>query len=249
MGERVAETSAVNIEAVTDQAAKGISGNPNPTEAEKGTAAGTADRGRTDRGRTDEAEKKSTSLSMVDADEEAKREERNAKRRARYAEQKANGGGTVKPRKVNKNTAKKELDSFTNKQLIALLVSVSAIAASRPNNGHWMLTDAEAETIVTPLCNIMNKYEAFNKVSENGNEIALAVACISVFAPRVMISVAQAKAAKPKENLPIEGVKKHDKVGEKKASDLSVDRRNDKGTSTNHPKPIDDLPTWLVSGY
>lgn len=139
-----------------------------------------------------EAEKVVSQLVTVN-DEDKKREERNAKRRERYAKQKEANGGQVKPRKVNKNTKSDKLDTT---QINALLITLSAIVASRPNMEHWLLTEKEVESITTPLCKMLEESEALAKVTENSNQIALVIACATVFMPRVVLTATKIKKQK-----------------------------------------------------
>lgn len=174
--------------------------------------------------------------------EDEKRAERNAKRRERYAQQK---DGNVKPRKVRKAKAQ----TIDTGEIDKLIVGVSSVVASRPNMEHWQLTEVEAHTITQPLANILQKYGMFDKVTENSNEIALAVACVSVFAPRVMVSIAQAKAKKPKQNVRVENeVKKNEQRTPKTETKKSSGNR-DKGTSSGSDSVGEYIPPYYLSGY
>ena len=172
---------------------------------------------------------------------EQKREERNRRRRERYAEQK---GTTPKPRKVRKTKTANTIDKT---EIDKMLCNLSTIVASRPNMAHWQLSEQEVHTITQPLGNILQKYGLFDKVTENSNEIALAVACVSVFAPRIMVSVAVAKAnAKPKENVRVEKPKTQtggDKNGKSKTerkTEIPTGNRTDNGVN---------VPPYYLSGY
>lgn len=128
---------------------------------------------------------------------EQKRLERNRKRRERYEREKLESGQTVKPRKVNK-TKKAETPATTmsKEQLNNLLVSTSAVIATRPNCSHWLLTEKEADSITTPLLAIIAESEKLEIITKNSNQIALVIACITIFAPRLFITVQQNKATK-----------------------------------------------------
>lgn len=204
----------------------------------------TGDTGRTgrngDAGRTGTAEVKSevvSGLASVD-DEEAKRQERNAKRRARYAAQKEANGGTVKPRKVN--TKKAQSDVIDTTQINALIATVSAIVASRPDCEHWLLTEKEIDSITQPLAKMLAESEALSKINENSNQIALVIACVSVFAPRLFVTVNKMKEKKEREKVvrkPIEKTKGSiDKSG----------RGNDKRPSTDANVNMDREPFYGV---
>ena len=130
------------------------------------------------------------SVEPVISEEEKKKAERNAKRRARYAEQKA------KPRKVNKQ--KQEPQLVSAEQINGLIISVSGIIASRPNCEQWLLTESEVEAITKPLLAIIADSEKVEMIANNSNQIALAIACISAFAPRLLVTVQKMKAEKEK---------------------------------------------------
>jgi hypothetical protein len=135
--------------------------------------------------------------------EEEKRQERNRKRRERYQREKAESGQTVKPRKVNKTKASEpSVSSMTKEQMNALLVSTSAVIASRPNCSHWLITEKEADTITTPLLKMIAESEKLEFVTKNSNQIALVIACITIFAPRIFITMQQNKALPKKEKKP-----------------------------------------------
>lgn len=124
-------------------------------------------------------------------DTEKKRLLRNAKRRQRYQNEKT---GQAKPRKVNK---KKSVEPpINNDSLKLMIVTVSGLVASRPGMEHWMLSDKEIDSIVTPLGNILKDYNAFSTLGEHSNEIALAMACITVFAPRLFVTASKMKERK-----------------------------------------------------
>lgn len=121
---------------------------------------------------------------LADANEQ-KRILRNAKRRERYAKQKAEGT-TPKPKKVNKKTKTEEIDRT---QINAVISGLSSAIASRPNCGHWQMTNEEIDTITKPLCNMLKESEIFEKTLEHSNEIALVTACATVFLPRIFTTV------------------------------------------------------------
>lgn len=163
------------------------------------------------------------------SEEERKREERNAKRRERYAKQKAETGQTVKPRKVNQNKKQTE-PTFDREQINNLVVSLSAIIASRPNCEQWLLDESEVDAITKPLCNIIAESEKLEVIAQNSNQIALGVACISVFAPRVLVTVQKAKAEKEKKN----NVRK---VEQTKADIERLNRQRNGGNAVDDKKP------------
>lgn len=181
--------------------------------------------------------------------DEQKREERNRRRRERYAEQK---GTTPKPRKVRKS---KTANSIDTTEIDKVLCNISTIVASRPNMAHWQLSEQEVHTITQPLGNILQKYGLFDKVTENSNEIALVVACVSVFVPRIMVSVSVAKQnAKPKENVRVEkpkaktGGDNNAKSNTERKVKESAGNRNG-GNAANGTNHNVDVPSYYLSGY
>lgn len=120
-------------------------------------------------------------------EERKKREERNQKRREKYAAQK----NTTK-----KTSKKKENKTIDTTQINVLIETVSAIIASRPGWEIWRLSTHEVEQITIPLTNILKKSEAFDGLSEYADHIALAVACITIIAPRMIITLQKQKEAK-----------------------------------------------------
>ena len=156
-------------------------------------------------------------LSTVKTDEE-KRLARNERRRQRYAEKKAEQGGTVKPRKVNSVKKKEEKPALSNDQLNSLILSFSAVIASRPKCEHWLLTEAEVNSITTPLSNMLKESAVFEKIGEHSNQIALIVACVTVFMPRVIKSVAMIQEEKKNEQRVKRATEERNKIKNHKSS-------------------------------
>lgn len=200
--------------------------------------------GRTDgraNGRTDgKAEvKKEVVLGLASVDDnEQMRLERNAKRRERYAAQKAANGGTVKPRKVNSKKA--QSDTIDTTQINALIATLSAIVASRPGCEHWLLTEKEIDSITQPLAKILAESEALSKINENSNQIALVIACVSVFAPRVFVTAQKMKEKKEREKIVKQPITKT------KGSVEKSDRGNDKRSAADGDDDMDGEPFYGV---
>ena len=139
-------------------------------------------------------EEKGTSGLVVLSEDEKKRQERNERRRQKYAEQKAENGQTVKPRKVNKkNASSSSVDAQSLKQII---LTLSAVISERPKMKHWLLSDKEAESIATPISNMIAKSEKFSNMGEYADQIALVMACITIIIPRIYISIRLEKEVK-----------------------------------------------------
>lgn len=138
-----------------------------------------------DGGRNTSAEK--TPLVGVAVLEDKKpltREERNARRREKYAEEKAKNGKAVKVRK-----AKKQGDCISADDIKALLIALSSIIASRENMSHWLLSEGEAKAVAEPLAKVLEKSEALKAISTHSDSVALVIACVTVFVPRVVMSI------------------------------------------------------------
>ena len=259
MGEKATkdprESNGVNIEEVRP----GRNGNGTESKSTSDSRAGgstggsTGDRtGGSTGGKTEEKEfsrlailtEEEKVLYAAGDDTEKKRIMRNAKKRERYRQQKQAGGQTVKPRKVR---GKKEPENVLDvTQLNLIIAGVSSAIASRPNCEHWLLTEAEINSITTPLAKMMAESTMFTNMGQYSNQIALVMACITVFAPRLMIT-----AQKQKE------VKKRARTGqntdtnvrdtlEKKKSHTESDRGNDKKSSSNGSDNGNTVPFYGV---
>lgn len=163
----------------------------------QGTGAGTGAGTRTAAG-TQTGETIVPQLVLVDdtaKTDEQKREERNAKRRERYAKQKAENGESVKPKRVRR---KKDSESETiNKESFNVMIAgISSVIASRPDCEHWLLSEKEIDTITTPLCKMLAESETFKNIGEYSNQIALVMACITIITPRLMVTLAKQKEKK-----------------------------------------------------
>ena len=161
--------------------------------------------------------------SMADV-EEQKRLERNAKRRERYAKQKAEG--TLKPKKVNNKKTKEVIE--TN-QIETLLKAVSVMISSRKGQEHWLLLDSEVKAIAEPLTNILKDSNAFSSISEHSNAVALVVACITIILPRTIKSVTDINAKKKKKREVLKNVE----LRTSKRKNINNDTGNNRNTSTN----------------
>ncbi len=217
-------------------------GSTDTTDTRTGDTGRTGTDGRT--GRTGDTTRKAevknevfSGLASVD-DDEQKRLERNAKRRERYAAQKAANGGTVKPRKVNSKKA--QSDAIDTTQINALIATLSAIVASRPDCEHWLLTEKEIDSITQPLSKMLAESEALSKINENSNQIALVIACVSVFAPRLFVTVTKMKEKKEREKIVKQPITKT------KGSVEKSGRGNDKRSTADVGGNMDGQPFYGV---
>lgn len=182
--------------------------------------AGTAGTGTT----TGEKEKVVSGMVTVNSSEEQKRLERNRKRRERYAKEKEANGGQVKPRKVNGK--KKEEQTFNTEQLDTLILSLFTVIASRPNCEQWLLSENEVKSITKPLSAMLAESEALSVISQNSNQIALVMACITVFAPRIFLTVQKMNNKKEMEKIAKRTGNGNDFTGKQKAENQNIGREN-----------------------
>ena len=188
---------------------------------------------------------------MAGDDTEKKRIMRNAKKRQRYRQQKENGGQTVKPRKVKQK--KEETPALDVTQLNLIIAGISAAVASRPNCEQWLLTGAEINSITQPLTRMLAESAMFANMGQYSNQIALVMACITVFAPRLMITAQKAKEGKKRART---GQQTDTTVkdrqlrtagsdsGKTKAGDSKPDRRNDKRPAADGGANADTVPFY-----
>lgn len=162
-------------------------------------------------------------------EKEKKRILNNAKRRKRYAEQK--GETQAKPRKVNKKKNETKTTDLT--QLNGLIVGLSGIIASRPNCSHWLLSEAEVNSITIPLSKMLEESGLLSEVSEHSNQIALVMACITVFVPRMIMSITIKKEVKKIAKSESNNGEPVGTIRKEKNSDPKTDRRNDRNPSGN----------------
>lgn len=100
------------------------------------------------------------------------------------------------PKKRTRTSKKSKLDTS---QMEALIRGVDSVVASRPGLEHWQFTDAEVKSIATPLCGILEEKSLDAALEKYANQIALVTACVTVCAPRIMVSVQMSKAKKVNE--------------------------------------------------
>lgn len=194
------------------------------TEETRGRSGRSGDSGSS---RTTDGEKEKVIPRLVNVDEQKKKDERNAKRRERYAQKKAENGGTVKPRKVN--TKKANVEVGTAEQIKSILGTVSGIVASRPNMTHWQLTPQELESISNPLSNILAKSNLITTMGEHSDAIALVTACTTILVPRAIITISQVKEKKKYES---KGVK----TSVSTKSKPNESRKNNATSTNNDPR-------------
>ena len=163
-------------------------------------------------------------ISTVANVEEQKRLERNAKRRERYAKQKAEG--TLKPKKVN---TKKSKEVIEPSQIETLIKTISVMVSSRPGQEHWLFLDSEVKAISEPLTNILKDSNAFNSITEHSNAVALVIACITIILPRTIKSISDINKKKKEKKEVLKNVE----LRGSKTKNITNDKRNNGNTTAN----------------
>lgn len=183
-------------------------------------------------------------------DTERKRLIRNAKRRERYKNEK---GGNVKPKKVNKKKASEPVvDNATINMLIATL---STVVSSRPDCEHWALSEKEINSISEPLSKMLQEYDAFSNIGQYSNQIALVMACVTVFMPRVFISLNKVKEKKKnvitgnRTDVSTGNIVTGRNLREEKTSDKKPTGRNDGQSTDNGTKHVNDVSLYGLPIY
>lgn len=206
----------------------------------EGRTRGTGNGSGTGSGNTEEKEKLSGLAILTEeekteyqnADEETRKKIiKRAKARERYRQQKAQG----KPKKV-----KKEKEPAIDVSQINLIIAgISSAVASRPGCAHWLLTEKEINSITVPLAGMMAESDIFSKMGEYSNQIALVTACVTVFAPRILITAQQTKERKK-----IERTVKNGNTREKKNSNSKSDRPDERKPSTSGEDNGESVPFY-----
>ena len=224
-GNRSAETTETRTEGRTRGSGSGRSGNTEEKEKLSGLAILT------------EEEK----TEYQNADEETRKKIiKRAKARERYRQQKAQG----KPKKVKK---KEEEPAIDVSQINLIIAGISSAVASRPGCAHWLLTAKEINSITVPLAGMMAESDIFSKMGEYSNQIALVTACVTVFAPRILITAQQTKERKKIErtgNKTDTTVKNGRITGEKKNSNSKSDRPDERKPSTSGENNGESVPFY-----
>ena len=175
------------------------------------------------------------------ADEEKRKKIiKRAKARERYRQLKAQG----KPKKVKK---KEEEPAIDVSQINLIIAGISSAVASRPGCAHWLLTEKEINSITVPLAGMMAESDIFSKMGEYSNQIALVTACVTVFAPRILITAQQTKERKKVErtgNKTDTTVKNGRITREKKNGNSKSDRPDERKPSTSGENNGESVPFY-----
>ncbi|MED3302328.1 hypothetical protein P4391_34075, partial [Bacillus thuringiensis] len=124
------------------------------------------------------------------AEIDAKLEEKRKKDRERKARSRANAKSS--PRSKGKAKAP-SMEIF---QLKPILMTVSQMVATREGFEIWALSETEIDTLCEPIENMLAKTSALEKVGENSDAIALAIACFTIFVPKFLMWNATRKQKK-----------------------------------------------------
>lgn len=124
------------------------------------------------------------------SEEEKKLEEKRKKDRERKARSRASAKSS--PRSSGKSKA----PSMEILQLKPILMTVSQMVATREGFEIWALSETEINTLCEPIENMLAKTAALEKVGENSDAIALAIACFTIFVPKFLMWNATRKQKK-----------------------------------------------------
>lgn len=251
MGNSVTEQTGGNSGSLDIRTGSGSdyhsSGSTN-TGARTGAAAGTG----TTAGAGAE-EKESSAVVVLNQTEEEKRIERNKKRRERYAAKKEAAGEAVekpKPKKVNKKKTKQS-ETISKESLDMMIAGLFSVIGSKPGCEHWNLSDKEIDSITTPLCKMLEESTAFANMGAYSNQIALVMACFTVFMPRLVVTAAKQKE---KKKIEITGQSTDTNVRPSKGTvtpvkdpkNKSDDRNNGAGASNGLTNHVHHVPYYGV---
>ena len=144
-----------------------------------------------------------------------------------------------KPRKK-----KEEPSTFNADQISALILSTSAILASRPGMEIWALRPEEATQLATPIANMVSKSEAMQNMGEYADAIALVTASLVIFAPRAMVYHDQQKQKKIQQNGGVKLVRT-DKKAESRKGDGGANRPLPTDGKEPVPGILDAIPSTI----
>lgn len=141
---------------------------------------------------------------------------------------------------------KKSPDSFNADQISALIMSASAIVASRPGMEVFMLRPEEANQLATPLANMIEKSEKLQSLGEHADALSLVTASLVIFAPRVLVYSDQQKRKKLEKNGGVQIVQqKRTSTGSSKRTDGKPDADRAAHVENHVSSPLDAIPPVL----
>lgn len=152
-----------------------------------------------------------------------------------------------KQAKRKKTTPKKKApESFNADQISALIMSASAIVASRPGMEVFMLRPEEATQLATPLANMIEKSEKLQSLGEHADALSLVTASLVIFAPRVLVYSDQQKKKKLERNGGVQLVEQKGKsAGGSKRTDGKPDADRPTHAEKHVSSALDAIPPVL----
>lgn len=136
------------------------------------------------------------------------------------AKPKTKQGKPKQVRKKKKNNAD---------QLSGVIQSATMLIASRPGKEHWAFSKEESDKIAEPLANILENSEAFEKIAEHSDALALCFAVTMAVVPRAFVEIELSKA-KPKKQKNKREVEKNVELRSGNAEQLKRADENRAGT-------------------
>lgn len=145
-----------------------------------------------------------------------------------------------KPRKK-----KEEPANFNADQISGLILSASAIVASRPDMAIWALREEEAKQLATPIANMIAKSEKLQNMGEYADAISLVTASLVIFAPRAMMFADQQKKKKVERGVIIDKRKETKSItGNGKPASGNTERTTADGVKSA-PAIFDAIPATI----
>lgn len=141
---------------------------------------------------------------------------------------------------------KKTPDSFNADQISALIMSASAIVASRPGMEVFMLRPEEANQLATPLANMIEKSEKLQSLGEHADALSLVTASLVIFAPRVLVYSDQQKKKKLEKNGGVQIVQqKRTSTGSSKRTDGQPNADRAAHVENHVSSALDAIPPFI----
>ena len=187
------------------------------TTATRGDGGGNGGGSGGDTNTTEKQSKDISGLVVLDEQKTPKEEEKKDKPKQR------------KPRQVRKS---KNNPKISSEQLTLILGGISTAIASRKGCEHWLLTEEETKSITEPLAKMIEESSLFENIGQYSNQIALVTACITIFTPRIFITVQKMREEKKKNGIIRQ--QPANTVRETQRSNNKTDKRNiEKSTANN----------------
>lgn len=190
------------------------------TRTRAGTGTGTGTRTRA------EEKKKPERMAMVEEEKKEARKQVKQKEPIKINLNQTAEQVTEQKDKPKKQRKPRKKVGIKADDLDALLLPVFDLVGARPGCEHWKLKQTELRNITQPLAAIINKNDTLGKIAQNSDELALVVACVSIFAPRAMMSAKIRKTKKETKEKNYNVGNKLETSGTGKSTNRSDDRKN-----------------------